>query len=153
LGKWLWRYATEREALGRMVVSIKYESMKGDRRSKQVGGPYGVGVWECIRGAWGGFANYLRYEVGDGSRALFWYDVWCGEQSLKVSFPELFTFACGKDTWVEDNMQLQNGSIHWSIIFARPVHNWEVEVVSGFLEMLYSQGVKHGGKYNLLDSI
>jgi hypothetical protein len=52
---------------------------------------------------------------------------------LKVSFPELFTIACGKDASMADNMQLQNGNIHWNIIFTRPVHDWEVEVVSGFL--------------------
>jgi hypothetical protein len=31
---------------------------------------------------------------------------------LKVSFSELFTIACGKDAWLADNMQLQNGNIH-----------------------------------------
>jgi hypothetical protein len=59
-----------------------------------------VGVWKCIRRAWDGFANYVRCEVGDGSRVLFWHDFWCGEQPLKVSFMELFTIACGKDSLV-----------------------------------------------------
>lgn len=36
---------------------------------------------------------------------------WCGELPLKTSFSELFTIACGKDVWVADNMQLQNGNI------------------------------------------
>jgi hypothetical protein len=66
---------------------------------------------------------------------------------LKVSFSELLTIACAKDAWVVDNMQLQNGNINWNIIFTRPVHDWEVEVVSGFFEMLYSQKVRYGGEY------
>jgi hypothetical protein len=88
----------------------------------------------------------VTYEVGDGSKVLFWHDVWYGEQPLKVSFLELFTIACGKDAWVADNMQLQNRNIHWNIIFARPVHDWEVQVVFGFFEVLYSQRVIHGGE-------
>jgi hypothetical protein len=44
LGKWLWRYATEREALWRSVVDIKYDSLRGGWCSKEVGGPM---VWEC----------------------------------------------------------------------------------------------------------
>jgi hypothetical protein len=29
LGKWLWRYATERESLCRLVVEAKYDSLSG----------------------------------------------------------------------------------------------------------------------------
>lgn len=103
-----------------------------------------MGVWKCVRREWDGFAKYVRYEVGDGSSVMFWHDVWCGEQLLKVSFPELLTIACSKDAWVADNMQLQNGNIYWNIIFIRPVHDWKVEVVYGFFE-LYSQRVRYGG--------
>ena len=46
-----------------------------------------MGVWKCIRREWGGFANHVRYEVVDGFKVLFWHDVWCGEQPVKVSFP------------------------------------------------------------------
>jgi hypothetical protein len=59
--------------------------------------------------------------------------VWCGEVPLKTLFPNLFLIASGKDAWVEENMQRQNGTILWNILFTRPVHDWEVEDVSGFL--------------------
>jgi hypothetical protein len=39
-----------------------------------------VWEWKCIRRKWDGFANHVRYDVGDGSKVLFWHDVWCGEQ-------------------------------------------------------------------------
>jgi hypothetical protein len=39
----------------------------------------------------------VQDKVGDGSKVLFWHNVWCGEQPLKVLFPELFTIACVKD--------------------------------------------------------
>jgi hypothetical protein len=146
LGKWLWRFATERDALWRKVVDVKYDSLSGGWCSKEVGGPYGVGVWKCIRRGWAGFANHVRFEVGDGSKVLFWHDVWCGEQPLKNIFPELFTIACRKDVWVAETMQIHNGSIHWHVLFTRPVQDWEVELVSRFFEMLYSQRVRIGGE-------
>lgn len=56
-----------------------------------------MGVWKFIRRGWAGFAHYVRYEIDNGSKVLFWHFVWCGEPPLKVLFPELFTIACGKE--------------------------------------------------------
>jgi len=44
LGKWLWRFAMEMDALLRKVVDIKYGSMRGGWCSKEVGNSIGVGV-------------------------------------------------------------------------------------------------------------
>jgi hypothetical protein len=95
----------------------------------------------------------VRYEVGDGSRVLFWYDVWCGEIPLKTLFLELFAIACSKDEWVEENMQIQNGNILWNILFTRLVHDWEVEVVSRFFELLYSLKVRYEGEVKFVGSL
>jgi hypothetical protein len=65
---------------------------------------------------------------------------------LKTLFPELFLIASGKDAWVEGNMQRQNGTILWNILFSRPVHDWEVEAVSRFFEMLYNFKVRSEGE-------
>jgi len=145
LGKWLCRFAMERDALWRQVVDIKYGSMMGSWGSKEVGGSFGVGEWQCIRRGWDAFAAHVRYEVGNGSLILFWHDVWCEDLPLKLIFPELFTIACGKGTWVEDNMQRQNGNILLNILFTQPVHDWEVEVVSRIFEM-YSFKVRCEGE-------
>jgi len=42
LGKWLWRYAIEMEALWRSVVEVKYGIMWGGWCSNEVFGSYGV---------------------------------------------------------------------------------------------------------------
>jgi hypothetical protein len=65
---------------------------------------------------------------------------------LNFSFPELFTITCVKDAWVVDHMLFPNVNIHWNIIFTRHVHDWKVEVVSVFFELLYSQRLRHGGE-------
>jgi hypothetical protein len=77
-------------------MGVKYDSLRGDWCFKEVGEPYGLGVWKCIKRGWDGFAHHMCYEEGDGSKVLFWHDMWCGELPLKIIFLELFTIACGK---------------------------------------------------------
>ena len=48
LGKWLWRYGTEREALWRQVVDVKYGSMWGGWCTNVGRGSYGVSLWKTI---------------------------------------------------------------------------------------------------------
>jgi hypothetical protein len=124
LGKWLWRFANDEDTWWRKLVEVKYDIMRGGWCSREVGGSYGVGVWECIRRGWDDFKQHVRYEVGNGSRILFWQDVRCGELLLKSEFPALFTIACAKEAWVEENMAIVNGVIHWNVMFIRPVHDW-----------------------------
>jgi hypothetical protein len=50
LGKWLWRFANEGEAWRRKLVEVKYDIMRDGWCSKEVGGPYRVGVWKYIKG-------------------------------------------------------------------------------------------------------
>ena len=42
LGKWLWRFGIEKDALWRQVIESKYGSLWGGWRSRLVNGPYGV---------------------------------------------------------------------------------------------------------------
>jgi hypothetical protein len=65
--------------------------------------------------------------------------------SLKIMFLALFNIACAKEAWVEENMDIANGAIHWNVMFIRHVHDWEMEEVTRFFELLYSQYVRHGG--------
>jgi hypothetical protein len=58
-------------------VEVKYDTMRGGWCSKEVGRSYGVGVWKCIRRGRDKFKPHVRFEVGDGSRVLFWHDL-CG---------------------------------------------------------------------------
>jgi len=59
---------------------------------------------EIYKEGLGSFFKFVRYEVGDGSNVFFWI-VWCGEQPLKISYPDLFSITRCKDAWVADHMQ------------------------------------------------
>jgi hypothetical protein len=144
LGKWLWLFAMEREALWRLVIEAKYESRRGGWCSKEVMGTYGVGVWKHIRRGWDKFSNFVRFDMGVGSKVSFWHDHWCGDRPLKLSYPALFSIAWCKDAWVADNMLFQDGTIRCNVIFTLPVKNWEMELVLSFFEWLYSFHLRFG---------
>jgi len=48
--------------------------------------------------------------VGDGTRISFWYDMWCGDMTLKVAFPALFGIASAKDAFITNNLYYLGGS-------------------------------------------
>jgi hypothetical protein len=144
LGKWIWRFSQERNALWRSVIEVKYASVRGGWCSLPVTGPYGVSVWKFIRRGWDNVAKYLRFEVGDGSHIRFWHDLWCGDRPLKLCYPALYTIARSLDAWVVDNMSVVGGVVHWNVLFTRFAQDWEVEMAMSFFEQLYSIRVRHG---------
>jgi hypothetical protein len=145
LGKWLWRFGNERETLWRQVIHSKYGSLPGGWTSAPSTGPYGVGLWKNIRKDWIHFARNLRFEVGDGTRIKFWTDSWCERGPLKESFPEMYNISRDKEAWVADHLNYQNEVMTWSLNFIRPAHDWELEVISSFMDVLYQSGVKGCG--------
>jgi hypothetical protein len=144
MGKWLWRYGREREALWRLVIDAKFESLKGGWSLKEVSGSFGVGVWKHIRRGWEKFRNFVRFEVGNGSHISFWHDWWCGDRSLKQGFPALFSIVRNKDAMVVDNLAVHNGVIQWNVLFTRQIQDWEMDMVLSFLDRLYSISARHG---------
>jgi hypothetical protein len=111
LGKWLWRYTNESEALWYKIIRAKYEDQDGGWCTKEVSSSYGVGLWKHIHQGWNFFAKGIRFEVGIGSKVRFWQDIWCGDQPLKHAFPSLFSIARYKEAWVKDNFIWRNGII------------------------------------------
>ena len=52
LGKWLWRFGIEKDALWRQVIEMKYGSVWGGWCTKSMNGLYGVGLWKNISQGW-----------------------------------------------------------------------------------------------------
>jgi hypothetical protein len=84
--------------------------------------------------------------VGEGSKIRFWHDLWCGDHPLKASFPELFSISCYKEAMVAYHVQFSNGNLQWNIYFSKSVHEWEVDLVSLFFDLLYFIRLRRGGK-------
>jgi len=137
LGKWLWRYGSERDAWWR-VVDSKYGNLRGGWCSLEPTGAFGVGVWKNIRKCWISFSRFTRFVVGDGSKISFWHDLWCGDTTLKVAFPALFGIARLEDAVVADNLELLGDSFQWNVSFIREAHDWKVDVFAFFFQLLHS---------------
>jgi hypothetical protein len=73
----------EREALWRQVIKGKYGSLGSGWSSIIVQSSHGVGLWKHIKNGWYKFSQFIKFEVGDGSRIKFWLDFWCGNGPLK----------------------------------------------------------------------
>ena len=86
LGKWLWRFGLERDALWRQVIEAKYGCVWGGWCTGAVSSPYGVSLWKNISQGCP-LSHFILYEIGDGLRVKFWQDQCCGETPLAIVIP------------------------------------------------------------------
>nr|CAN69266.1 hypothetical protein VITISV_043642 [Vitis vinifera] len=139
LCKWSWRFAMEREAFWNQVIRGKYGEEQGGWSSKEARGEgHGVGLWKTLRKEWEVVKSRLVFVVGNGKRIKFWKDIWCGDESLCVSFPSLFALAVSKDAWVKDVWRCNEGGGSWSPLFSRPFNDWELEEARTLWVLLFS---------------
>ena len=127
LGKWLWRYVMETDALWRRVIEAKYGNNWDGWCTKKVTSPYGVSLWRLIRGGWLNFSKLLVYDVGDGTIVKFWKHMWCRDCTFQKAFPELYCLSWSKDSSVAEVMSWSVGRVHWNVQFRRPPQDWEQE--------------------------
>lgn len=127
-------------------MDSKFGSWWGEWCSNETPEPYEVGLWKNIKKGWRMISSHTRFQMGDGFKIRFWHDVWCREKALKEAFPNLYSIACMKDTYVAIQFELSSGSLQWNASFIRATHNWEVDVFASFFNLLYSYRVRREGE-------
>ncbi|RVX17977.1 LINE-1 reverse transcriptase-like [Vitis vinifera] len=128
LGKWVWRYAYEKDNLWKTAIGVKYGQEGHGWRTKEVCGPYGVGLWKEIMKE--------ADKVGKGTRVLFWTDKWCGNEALSQTFPQLFTLAGHKNDKVSEVWDSSLGQGGWNLSLARDFNDWELDQIGDMLNLL-----------------
>ena len=136
LGKWVWRYAYEKENLWKRVIGVKYGQEGCGWRTKDGCGPYGVGLWKEIMKEADWCWESIVFKVGKGTRILFWMDKWCGNEALSQIFPQLFTLASNRNAKVSEVWDSSLGQGGWNLRLARDFNDWELEQIGNMLNLL-----------------
>ncbi|RVW42180.1 putative ribonuclease H protein [Vitis vinifera] len=136
LGKWVWRFAVEKNNLWRLMIEVKYGQEEFGWRTKEARGTYGVGVWkEIMKEAKWCWEN-TKFKVGKGTKVKFWSDQWCGNERLSHSFPQLYEMAVNRNATVNEMWDHSSGSGGWNLRFHRDFNDWELDLIRGLLIML-----------------
>jgi hypothetical protein len=119
LGKWLWRFGREDNRLWKQVVVAKYGVEGGGWITKPSRDRHGCGLWKSIVRGWDDFRRYTSFEVGLGSKVLFWHDKWCTELPLKDVYPVLFACSNNKDAFIASFLEDPSAgrSRVWNVTF------------------------------------
>ncbi|RVX22326.1 LINE-1 reverse transcriptase-like [Vitis vinifera] len=133
LGKWIWRFACERDNLWKQVISTKYGQEDYGWRAKKVSGAAGVGVWKEIMKESDWCWENLSFLVGKGSKIKFWKDRWCTDTPLSQCFNHLFVLAVHRDASIEEMWDHHSGQGDWNLIFERDFNDWELDMVGDLL--------------------
>lgn len=80
--------------------------------------------------------------MGDGSNIRFWHDVGL---DFEATFPK-FIISHFKEVLVADNMHISNDCIRLNTNFIKLVHDWEVESINLFFDLLYSFRLRRGSE-------
>jgi len=108
---------------------------------------HGVGCWKSILSSLEVFKSFVHFEVRNGARVFFWHDTWCGDQPLKVLFPNLFRMTRLRDSMVHDFYLWYGTQYHWDITFTRSPNDWKEESIISLLTLLadlYAVGFLEG---------
>lgn len=78
-------------------------------------------MWKEIWAGWDRFSTLVSFEVGHGERIRILHDVWCGDQSLKVLYPDLYLIEAKKDDSVNSLITFRedNKIFCWNLTFLR----------------------------------
>ncbi|XP_034689500.1 uncharacterized protein LOC117917365 [Vitis riparia] len=119
LGKWTWRFASDKETLWKYVLEAKYGQEDYGWMTKKAMGACGVGVWKEILKEVGWCWDKMGFKVGKGNKISFWTDVWCGDAALSQRFPHLYILAANINAKVEDLWDQNVGEGDWNLCFIR----------------------------------
>ncbi|RVW12842.1 putative ribonuclease H protein [Vitis vinifera] len=117
LGKWIWRFACERENLWKQVIVAKFGQEDDGWKSKKPNGAFCVGVWKEIMKETDWCWDNIEFMVGKGTKIRFWTDVWCAGTALSQTFPHLFALAANRNATVEEMWDQNSDQGGWNLRF------------------------------------
>ena len=136
LGKWIWRFACEKENLWKQVLLAKYGQEGFGWKTKKVNGSFGVGVWKEILKEKDWCWENMAFTIGNGTKIRFWTDLWCDCTVLFQRFPHLYGMAAHRNVTIEEMWDQNVGPGGWDLRFVRDFNDWELDMVGNLLHVL-----------------
>ena len=117
---------------------MKYGEGKGGWCTRACRRAHCCGLWRSISEGWEIFAKHFSFEVGDGSRILFWHDKWSRDVPLKILYPQLFLCSTNKKACISEVLSPPMGDNDrvWSLRFHREFNDWELAASYSFLHFI-----------------
>ena len=136
LGKWIWRFAYDKDNLWKQVIMTKYGQEGLGWRTKKANGAFGVGVWKEILKEADWCWDNMMLIAGKGTKIRLWTNVWCTGTALSQNFPHLFAMAVHRNATVEEMWDQNFGQGGWNLRFLRDFNDWELDMVGDLLHVL-----------------
>ena len=136
LGKWIWRFACDKDNIWKQVITAKYRQEGHGWRAKRAYGAFRVGVRKEILKETNWCWDNMVFIAWKGSKISFWTDVWCTGIALSQNFPRLFAMASHRNATVEEMWDQNFGQRGFNLRFLRDFNDWELDMIRNLLNVL-----------------
>lgn len=86
------------------------------------------------------FLEGVKKIIGDGSRTLFWHDLWSGSVPLSIKFKRLYNMSNCKMMKIQDMGKWIDGNWTWDLSWRRRFFEWEHDLFNQLMEEI--QGIE-----------
>ncbi|CAI0556305.1 unnamed protein product, partial [Linum tenue] len=116
LSKWLWKFATEKEAWWRKMISIKFPNPSSLWKAGQIDGRIGCSLWKSIAKEESCFWKFAVVDPGGGAWVSFWQDRWNHGMTLGESFPRVAAASALPQGWVSEFVSFSSErGVSWNL--------------------------------------
>jgi len=89
-------------------------------------------------------SRFVRYEVRYGSKIRYWHDCGCGDHPFKATFWNCLVLLVVKRLWWQIICSFLR-EIFSGMFLTKLVHDWGVDMITFFSDLLYSLRLRQGG--------
>lgn len=137
LSKWGWRYMNEENSLWKQVIRSIHGSNQFKWHTAGKACASLQSLWISISRSLLKIEDLAVFNLGIGSRIIFWVDPWLNNTPLSNCFPRLYRIALNPKGSVADHWHSSSSS--WSVTFRRLPKEEEIEDFQNLIGILHSK--------------
>ncbi|KAK9266383.1 hypothetical protein L1049_027285 [Liquidambar formosana] len=135
-GKWLWRFALERDSLWYAIIKSKYGLQANGWDAQTSSRISARSPWKFTSQGLDRFLEFTSLSVGKGDRVRFWEDHWRGDASFCSLFPRLYRLSLAHNASISSMVSIESQSFRWDFKFFRNLNERESSNLASLLNIL-----------------